>query len=93
MSKRKADLPIMLGKNLRKGIVAYRNDKMGGYDLAVLWLKREYPTGAEYSMDDVDKLDAVLHFCDRSSIIETIAELQWMLDQWKEREGGRHMSV
>ena len=86
MSKRRADLPVMLGKGLQKGIIAYRNDKMGGYDLAVLWLKKEYTTGAEYNMEDVDKVDAVLHFCDRSSVIETMAELQWMLDQWKERE-------
>lgn len=84
MSKRKEDLPIMLGKNLKKGICAFPNSKMGGYDLVVLWLKKEYPTGAEYSVSDIDKVDAVLHFCDRESIVGVMSELLWMLDKWNE---------
>ena len=89
MSRRKADLPIMLGKNLKKGIFAFQNAKMGGYDLAILWLKKVYPTGAEYSMSDIDKVDAVLHFCDRESIVGLMSELLWILDKWKEQTDDR----
>ena len=83
---RRMDLPIMLGKNLRKGVMAYRNMCMSGFDLTVLWLKQDYKTGQKFVLEDIEGLEAVLHFSDRESIEETINVLKWILKQWKERE-------
>ena len=83
---RRMDLPIMLGKNLRKGVMAYRNMHMGGFDLTVLWLKQDYKTGQKFEFEDIEGLEAVLHFSDRESIEETINVLKWILKQWKERK-------
>ena len=83
MSRHK-DLPVMLGKNLKKGLLAYRNKQMGGFDLVVLWLKKQYETGAQYKMEDIDKVDAVLHFCDKESVVGAMAVLDWMLEHWEE---------
>ena len=91
MAGRRSNLPIMIGKRLRKGIFAFRDVKKGGYNLCVVWLKKEYESGEEYDMADIDKFDAVLHFCDKESIEQTIKVLQWMLMQGvaeqTEREG------
>lgn len=78
-------LPIMIGKNLKKGILAMRS-KQGGFDMLIVWLdkKKEYESGQEYDLEDVDKVNAILHFCDRESVENTIRALEWILKQWKE---------
>lgn len=83
MSRHK-DLPVMLGKNLKKGLLAFRNKQMGGFDLYVLWLVKNYPTGKKYNMDDIDSVNAVLHFCDKESVKQTISILKWILKRWEE---------
>lgn len=80
------DLPVHLGHHLRKGLLASQNDKMGGYDLAVVWLDRTYETGQKYKLEDVDGVNVVLHFCDISSVEQTIKVLRWILRRWKERD-------
>ena len=79
MSRRKADLPILIGKDLKKGILAMRGKFLKGYDLWIVWLKKHYESGEKYAIEDIDKVNAVLHFCDRESIEQTIKVLKWML--------------
>lgn len=89
MRKRKGiDLPIIVGKNLRKGALAYRNEKMGGYDVAIVWLKKDYKTGEMYEIEDIDKVNGILHFCDRESVEQTIDILKWILKQGIEESEG-----
>jgi hypothetical protein len=71
----------MVGKNLRKGIFAFRDMKMGGYNLCIVWLKRDYASGEKYALEDIDKIDGCLHFCDRESVENTIKVLKWILKQ------------
>ena len=80
-------LPIMIGKNLKKGIMAMRS-KTGGYEVLIVWLNKdkEYERGQVYDMEDVSRVNAILHFCDRESVENTINILQWILKQWKETE-------
>ena len=74
-------LPIIIGKNLRKGIMAFKDQKMGGYNVFIVWLKRDIPTGETFELDDIDKVNAVLHFCDRDTLENTIALLKIMLEE------------
>lgn len=71
------DYPIILGKELKKGVFCIRNGK--GYDLYIVWLKKEYNHGEKYNMADIDKVDAVIHFCDKESVELTISTLNWIL--------------
>ena len=80
-------LPIMIGKNLKKGIMAVRS-KTGGYEILIVWLNKdkEYERGQVFEKDDISKVNAILHFCDRESVENTINVLNWILKQWKEPE-------
>ena len=88
MSHKGIDLPIVVGKNLRKGIIAYRNPQIGGYDVAILWLKKDYKTGETIEIEDIDKVNGILHFCDRESVEQTIDILKWILKHGIEESEG-----
>ena len=62
--------------------------KTGGYEVLIVWLNKdkEYERGQVYDMEDVSRVNAILHFCDRESVENTINILQWILKQWKETE-------
>lgn len=62
--------------------------KTGGYEVLIVWLNKdkEYERGQVYDMEDISKVNAILHFCDRESVENTINVLQWILNQWKEPE-------
>ena len=76
MSK-KSDLPIIVGSNLKKGLMCMR--VRGGYDMWVVWLKREFQTGERFELQDIDKLQAVIHFTDREAVQITIDTLTAMI--------------
>lgn len=84
----RTSLPIMVGRKLGKGMLAFRDMKMGGFNLCIVWLKGEHNSGDEYEMSDIRKFDAVIHFCDKESIRETIKVLEWILREWKEDGNG-----
>lgn len=85
MGKR-GDLPIMIGQNLRKGVLALRG-RIGGFDLYIVWLKKDYEHGANYDLSDIEKVDAVLHFCDKKSVETTIDALKNILRMWGNKNG------
>lgn len=72
-------LPIIIGHRYRTGLLCIRNMSMGGNDLYVVTIKKEYQTGAQYDIADIEHIHAILHFCDKSSVEETIKCLQWIL--------------
>lgn len=82
---RRSDLPIIIGKNMKKGIVAGPSRNFGkGADLYIVWLKNQQISGSAFDADDVQGVNAVLHFCDRESLKRTIDVLTEVLLKWKE---------
>ena len=83
MSKRK-DLPVIIGKNLNKGMLAFQDKKMGGYNLLIVWLdkKKDFVTGDDFEVTDIKGVDTVLHFCDKSSVDVMIKTLEQMREMW-----------
>jgi hypothetical protein len=47
-----------------------------------VWLKRKVESGSRFDGDDIDKVNAVLHFCDRESVKRTIDVLVEILLKW-----------
>ncbi len=85
---RKADLPIIVGANLRKGIMCMR--VRGGYDMWIVWLKRDFQTGGHFELEDIDKLQTVIHFTDRQAVQNTIETLSAMIkSKPRKRKGGK----
>ena len=80
---RKSDLPIIIGANLRKGLMCMR--VRGGYEMWVVWLKREFQTGERFELEDIDKLQAVIHFTDREAVQNTIDTLTAMIKTKKKK--------
>ena len=75
--------PIIIGKNLKTGIVAGPNER-GGADLYIVLLNKELESGSTFEKDDVEKVKALLHFCDRESLKRTIDVLTTVLLRWRE---------
>lgn len=69
---------------MKTGIVAGPG-KHGGADLYIVWLNKVLESGAEFGKDDIDKVKAVLHFCDRESLKRTIDVLTTVLLKWEEK--------
>ena len=80
------DYPIMLGHGLRKGVFIGRSRFHRGFLLAIVWLKRDMPSGERFSLEDIDGVNATLNFCDKESVRITINALQTMLEMWEETE-------
>ena len=64
---------------MKKGVLAFREPNRKAVDLCVVWLKREIDSGEPFGLEDVEKVDTVLHFYDRSSVLITMGVLQDML--------------
>lgn len=76
-------LPIILGKDLKKGIMGMRDITLGGFDVAIVWLKKKYETGSVFAIEDIDKFEQVIHFCDKESLDNTIKILEKIRKDWK----------
>lgn len=82
---RRTDLPVIIGKGMRKGICAGRSEMMnGGVDLYIVWLKNKIESGDRFTGEDVYKVNAILHFCDKESVKRTVDVLTEILMKWGE---------
>jgi hypothetical protein len=71
-------LPIIIGGGeLKKGLI------VGHQNLCIVWLKRRFKPCESFTKDDIDKVDAVLHFTSRECVKMTIDCLQMMYDKWE----------
>lgn len=84
MSK-KSDLPIIVGANLKKGLMCMR--VRNGYELLIVWLKREFQTGEKFELADIDKVQTIIHFTDKTAVQTTIDALASMIKPKNKREG------
>lgn len=73
--------PIVIGKG--KGIVAMRNIRQGGMDVAIVKLNKNYRAGIGIDIMDIEGFDTILHFPDRESYELTLDVLGKALKQWK----------
>lgn len=82
---RRYDLPVIIGKGMRKGVCAGWSELMkGGVDLYIVWLKNKIESGARFTGEDVYKVNAIIHFCDKESVKRTIDVLTDILMKWSE---------
>lgn len=78
-------MPIIIGKNMKKGIVAGPSRTFGkGADLFIVWLKNHHESGSDFNANDVQGVNAILHFCDMESLKRTIDVLTEVLLKWKD---------
>lgn len=81
----KTPYPIILGGgNLRKGLMAVRGKGRKGFDLYIVWLKREFPAGERFGPEDIESVQQVIHFTDRKTLERTVWMLTNILNDWKE---------
>lgn len=81
----KTPYPIILGGgNLRKGLMAVRGKGRKGFDLYIVWLKREFPAGERFGLEDIESVQQVIHFTDRKTLERTVWMLTNILNDWKE---------
>lgn len=89
----KTPYPIILGGgNLRKGLMAVRGKGRKGFDLYIVWLKREFPAGERFGLEDIESVQQVIHFTDRKTLERTVWMLTNILNDWKE-EGNNENHV
>lgn len=75
--------PVIIGTGLRKGLFACKSKiAKGGWDLFVVWLNKDKQPGDLIYVEDIDKINVALHFCDKGSVKETIDVLQEIVDNW-----------
>lgn len=82
---RKSDLPIIVGANLKKGLMCMR--VRNGYELWIVWLNREFKTGERFELSDIDKVQSIIHFTDREAVQNTMDALASMIKPKKKKEG------
>lgn len=78
--------PIILGGGvLKKGLMAVPG-KDKGFDLYIIWLKKEFPHGARFGIEDIESVQQVIHFTDRKTLERTVWMLTNILKDWKEED-------
>ena len=78
--------PIILGGgNLKKGLMAVPGS-VKGFDLYIVWLKREFPAGERFGIKDIQSVQQVIHFTDRKTLERTVWMLTCVLNDWKEED-------
>lgn len=75
--------PIILGGGeLRKGIVAWEIPNQDACELAIVWLKKEFPHGERFEINDIEKVQTVLHFCNREAVEIMANALNHIMEVW-----------
>lgn len=63
--------PIVLGHQYRKGILAVK-DGEHGVKFMICRLKKEYKTGEEFNLYDVENVEQEIWFADRETLKATV---------------------
>jgi len=84
MSKRGKEPPIILGGGeLKKGILVWKIPERDAWELAIVWLKKEFPHRAKFGIDDIEKVQTVLHFCNREAVEIMANALNHIMEEWE----------
>lgn len=74
--------PIVLGHQFRKGILALRHGEKG-FRFLICRLKKEYQTGEEFDLGDIESIEKELWFSDRETLETTVKIMNKVLKDWK----------
>lgn len=75
--------PIVLGHKFRKGLIAFREPE-GGCRFLLCRLKKEYRTGDEFELEDIESVEKEIWFTDRKALELTAGVMNKVLKDWKE---------
>ena len=79
--------PIILGPGFRKGLIAgpafHLGNRGKGVDLFIVRLNKDLRSGDDIRSDEIENVEAVLHFCDKVSVKRTIDVLTEVLLKWE----------
>lgn len=78
--------PIVLGHPFRKGIIALRNGEHG-FRFLICRLKKEYKTGEEFDLADVESVEQEIWFHDRQTLETTVNVMNQALKAFKPLKG------
>lgn len=73
--------PIILGHKFKKGILALR-DKGDGFKFLICRLKKEYPTGAKFDLEDVESIEHEIWVVDRGTLETIVKVMKEALEIW-----------
>jgi len=80
----KHELPITLSHEARTGLLITRDSSTDSYDLLIVGLKREMPTGASFEFSDIEWAKAVLRFAEAPALRMMVENLAKALEEWEE---------
>lgn len=81
---RKAEKLIIVGSNLKKGLMCIRGRE--GYELWIVQLNKDFKTGERFKLSDIDKVQYVIHFTDWLAVRNTINALTSLINPKREIE-------
>ena len=87
MSRHSRYYPIIIGGGkFKKGLIATRKKGEKGLDFHICWLNKELPSGAWFEPEDIDGIEATIHFVDRNVLKATVDFLNRIMKDWKEED-------
>lgn len=70
--------PIIIGHQYKKGILALSNGE-NGFRFLICRLKKEYQTGTEFDLNDIENVEQEIWFSDRLALETTIYAMKKIL--------------
>lgn len=87
MAKKNYNYPYIAGPGFNKGLLGYRRED-GDYVLMFCRLNKDYPSGVNFALDDVESVEKEIWFTNIRTMELTVEVLNKMLADWKMREAG-----
>jgi hypothetical protein len=75
---------VIISRSTNTGVVIARNPKMGGMDVIIVGLNKEFESGADFALDDIGWVKKTLHFGDREAMQNMIKMLERALEKWED---------
>lgn len=79
---RNHNYPIILGHKYKKGILALRNGEHG-FRFMICRLKKEYQTGKQFDLGDIENVEQEIWFADRQALETTVNVMNKVLKDWR----------
>ena len=72
------------GGKFKKGLIATRQKGEKELDLYIFWLNKELPSGERFELEDIEGIEATIHFVGIDMLKTTVKFLNMVLNDWKE---------
>lgn len=73
--------PIVLGHQYKKGVMALKHGEHG-FRFLICRLRKEYQTGTEFELDDIENIEQEIWFSDRQTLETVIGVMEKVLQRW-----------